>query len=390
VNRYTGLNRPFILSINVQSINAKLNALGKIVSGLVGKGICVDVIVMQEIWKIQYDSLITLPGYQRLVYKNRKSGKGGGVGFFIKEGLNYKIITPPFNHFEDRLFESLIIEISNKNNSKSVPYLIANIYRSPSPVPNMTPTEQIDSFLNRFDNMLTFLNTLKYKAYVCTDSNINLLDIQNNHVPLTYYNVATSNGFLLTNYRATRVHNDHYSLIDQIFTNHDNEIIHSGCIIEDISDHFPVFVQHYMTKGKAKPCNVPRRVMNLNNMTAFRDNLRNVQWDDVTSTDNVDRCYELFWSKFKSLYDEHFPVVKTRFNRNYHRIADFMTQGLIVSRRNKIELLKISVSNPTVTNCNNYKKYRNLYNKVLGARKKLYYHEKIENNQKTPKKCGRY
>jgi hypothetical protein len=136
----------------------------------------------------------------------------------------------------------------------------------------------------------------------------------------------------------------------------------------------------------SKSGTVPRRVMNLNNMTAFRDNLKNMQWDDVTSTDNVDDCYELFWNKFKTLYDVHFPVVKTRFNRNYHRVAEFMTQGLIVSRRRKIELLKISINNPTVDNCSKYKVYRNMYNKLVRARKKLHYHEKIEKSQKNPKK----
>jgi exonuclease III len=200
VNEYAKSNKPFILSINVQSINAKLSKLSEMLTTLSNKGIHVDIVAMQELWKIQYDSLITVPGYQRLVYKSRRNGKGGGVGFFIKEGTNYKILTPPFQYFEDKVFESLTIEVSDKSNSKGIPYIVSNIYRSPTAIHNMTPTEQSNTFLDRFDSMLTYLNTQKYKSYVCLDSNINLLDIQTNPVPLTYYNTATSNGFLLTNY----------------------------------------------------------------------------------------------------------------------------------------------------------------------------------------------
>jgi hypothetical protein len=164
----------------------------------------------------------------------------------------------------------------------------------------MTPTEQTNTFLDRFDSMLTYLNTQKYKSYVCLDSNINLLDIQTNPVPLTYYNIATSNGFLLTNYRASRIQKDHYSLIDHIFTNHDNTVMQSGCIIEDISDHLPVFVQHSLIKNSTRHCKPPRRVINIDNMTSFRDELGTVNWDDVLSTDNVNNCSDLFWTKFRA------------------------------------------------------------------------------------------
>jgi hypothetical protein len=65
-----------------------------------------------------------------------------------------------------------------------------------------------------------------------------------------------------------------------------------------------------------------------------------------------------------------------------------MTQGLIVSRRQKIELLKISIKDPSDANCTKYKNFRNLYNRLVRIRKKQHYDEKIEQNQKNPKKCG--
>jgi hypothetical protein len=67
-------------------------------------------------------------------------------------------------------------------------------------------------------------------------------------------------------------------------------------------------------------------------------------------------------------------------------MSEFMTQGLIVSRRQKIELLKISIKDPSDANCTKYKNFRNLYNRLIRIRKKQHYHEKIEQNQKNPKK----
>jgi hypothetical protein len=97
VNEYAKSNKPFILSINVQSINAKLSKLSELLTTLSNRGIHVDIVVMQELWKIQYDNLITVPGYQRLVYKSRRNGKGGEWDFSSKKELIIKYSLHPFN-----------------------------------------------------------------------------------------------------------------------------------------------------------------------------------------------------------------------------------------------------------------------------------------------------
>jgi hypothetical protein len=63
-----------------------------------------------------------------------------------------------------------------------------------------------------------------------------------------------------------------------------------------------------------------------------------------------------------------------------------MTSDLLISRRNKIELHKAFVQNPTVENGNKYKTYRNLYNKTLRASKRMYYCENLYKAKKNPKK----
>jgi hypothetical protein len=101
---------------------------------------------------------------------------------------------------------------------------------------------------------------------------------------------------------------------------------------------------------------------------------------------NVDESYDMFWSKFKLLYDLHFPIATVKFNKNYHKISNFMTSGLIVSRRNKIGLLKLSITHNTDENVQKYKQYRNLYNKLVCISKKMHIEEQIKNNNKKPKR----
>jgi hypothetical protein len=61
-----------------------------------------------------------------------------------------------------------------------------------------------------------------------------------------------------------------------------------------------------------------------------------------------------------------------------------MTSGLMTSRRAKIELLKKSLTEPTDLNCQRYKNYRNLYNKLIRIAKKNHTFNSLEKNKKNP------
>ena len=63
-----------------------------------------------------------------------------------------------------------------------------------------------------------------------------------------------------------------------------------------------------------------------------------------------------------------------------------MTKGLLVSRREKLRLRKLSLEFPTLTNKNRYNKYRQMYNTLIKARKKLYYSDLLHANKSNPKK----
>ena len=63
-----------------------------------------------------------------------------------------------------------------------------------------------------------------------------------------------------------------------------------------------------------------------------------------------------------------------------------MTNGLLVSRKNKNVLHKTSIADPTDANIKKYKAFKTIYQRVSRAAKKLYFTSKLEANANNPKK----
>ena len=232
----------------------------------------IDIIALQETWLIKYPHLLLIPGFQPLIYINRKKGRGGGVGFFVKNGLSAQI-ADNMTYNIDKIFETLTLDISYTNTQIRRHYIVSNIYRSPTAILGLTNSQQHDQFLDKFDTLLTDLNNCNKDAYVFLDSNINLLNSNNNQHAINYMTAVTNAGFLLSNFRASRIQNDSASLIDHILSNNKTSSLTSGTIIEDISDHFITFIQPNIQKNKSKPTVVKRRIYSKDNLNNFKRDL---------------------------------------------------------------------------------------------------------------------
>ena len=63
-----------------------------------------------------------------------------------------------------------------------------------------------------------------------------------------------------------------------------------------------------------------------------------------------------------------------------------MSRGILISRKQKNELSKISLKNPSADNLLQFKKFRNLYNLVIRNAKKQYYKKQLEANKQKLRK----
>ncbi len=115
-----------IMSLNIQSINAKFSEFKDLIATLVSNGTVPDIICLQELWNFPPLTNFNLPGYKPLCFKLRsESVQGGGVGLFIKNNLNYTIDSAT-SVFHDRVLESLFVKISI---SKQKDIVVGSIYR---------------------------------------------------------------------------------------------------------------------------------------------------------------------------------------------------------------------------------------------------------------------
>ena len=119
-------------------------------------------------------------------------------------------------------------------------------------------------------------------------------------------------------------------------------------------------------------------------MDNFNDELQKLRWNNVLNCNDVDKSFDIFWNDFITLFELHFPLKKVKLNKNIHKIQNFMTTGLLTSRKTKIELYKKSLADPQNFH-EKYKVYRNIFHKVIRASKQMYLDSTFKKYQKCPK-----
>jgi hypothetical protein len=305
------------MSINIQSLMSKHENLKNYVLDLVQNHVPIYVIALQEIWNLQCTDIVSIPGF-RFIYQPRRVGRGGGVGFYIRDDIQFRELN--LCQFVDSQFENIVIEATICKSK----FIFANIYRAPSIQGNVSLRDLIEEYNHRLDELQSKLNSYhQYTSIIFSDCNINLLKLNTSQLFSEYLDTAHMNGFIQTNLKATRLNPTSYSLIDHIMTNNVTNDIKSGTIVCDLSDHFPVFFSCTMIKNQSnKKCNMTR-AFTLANKERFRDELRSIRWHNVTSETDVNNALKNFLDIFLTLFDLHIPVIKQKVNRNRVKIKDF-------------------------------------------------------------------
>ena len=70
-----------------------------------------DIICLQETWKIVDNMFFPLTNYHTLETNFWQGARGGGVSIYIKNHLSFKILKQ-YSIFVERIFESLFIEVN--------------------------------------------------------------------------------------------------------------------------------------------------------------------------------------------------------------------------------------------------------------------------------------
>jgi hypothetical protein len=332
---------------------------------------------VSEVFHVDRDPRIVLPGYHNIITRCRNEDGRGGVGLFIKDSINFKV-REDLSVFIPHVYESLFVEVENESHKKIIAGVI---YR-----PNTLPSADVDVFTSTLFDIMEIINTDGKSSLILGDVNICLLKYGTNDKTRDYVDGILSRGFLPVIHKPTRVTHTSATLIDHIYSNLTCKDTLSGIILTDVADHFGTFyIVNDSNRNTDKPTFITKRKFTKTNMTKFKQLLCDRDFSEIINYDCPNSAYDKFMSIYKTIFNETFPLLKTRFNKKYMKRDPWVSTGLLASARHKAKLFKKKLSKPTDENIKCYKNYLNLFNKAKRELKRNYYSHLLELNKNNMK-----
>ena len=211
----------------------------------------------------------------------------GGVGMFIDESLDYKILEKTSN----TAYQALWIEILFSGKKNIVCSIIYGQRNSP------------EVFQNYFENAIEKFVSSGKLVCLLGDINVDLLKSARCHYAHDFLLSLLSCHIIPTIDKPTRVHKNSASLIDNIFVNNPEYVAYSGNIISDVSDHFSQFC--LITSAKEKTMIQKKKLHDFSKFSEenFRYDISQVNWDALflNNNNNADKIFSSFYTKLNKI-----------------------------------------------------------------------------------------
>ncbi|CAH3132241.1 unnamed protein product [Pocillopora meandrina] len=142
-----------------------------------------------------------------------------------------------------------------------------------------------------------------------------------------------SNPTRLTSYSAT--------LIDNIFTHNLAPCVFSGIILNDLSDHLPVFAYFdNATLTRSTERKIVMRTFNDDNLHKFNENLSNAKWSLFRHMEDPNEAYNDFIEGYSRIYNTCFPLKVLKGKQVNKFFSPWLSRGLLKSVNKKNRLYK--------------------------------------------------
>ena len=313
------------------------------------------------------DEEIEIDGY-KIVRRDRLSGSGGGVCFYIRNDISFNIIDVLSAGDSESLWINLLLP-------RSKPIIVGVIYRPPKS--------------NRFIEKLSdILDTLKKDDEIILLGDINICLFQNSPLAKKYIDLLSLHGFSQLIKDATRVTPTCSSLLDHVVCNNENKISQSGIIDLGISDHSFTFCTRKNIRlaiGVHRTTDI-RSLKNYNEVS-FNLKLSAIDWSGLTNCTDVNKAWSIFQNIFISTLNIIAPQKRIRIKQ---RSEDWITKYILslIRERNivyKKMNKKLSDEDYAILS-KRYRKLRNEVQREVKRAKLEYLQTKIEENKKDSKR----
>ena len=247
---------------------------------------------------------VSVPGYSA-VFRNRELIKGGGVGAYIHESINFKRRIDIEKRYPD--LEHLWLEVPGRNRHSKV--LIGIMYRSTRILSDTDWLERMDALLGNitanWDGLLV----------VTGDVNIDMLK-PSNILTRKYQAMLDVFGLHQMVSKPTRVTRTSKTLLDHIVSNYPRTFTFTDVIpCSTVADHDAPFACINVRIPRFKPrFKYIRNEKNLSEC-AFQEDFSSLPLDVVYGLECVDDMVDAMNSLIRDCIDRHAPLGRTKVTR---------------------------------------------------------------------------
>ena len=372
-NDYSNLTS--MIHVNIRSVPSNLSTFEYFLESL---ELEFNIIGFSETWFNEDNHDLYGISKYTCVNNYRIAKSGGGVSLFLKNHIKF-VPRPDLTILSDS-FESVFVELTNVSMTKNMSsVLIGVVYRPPA--------SSKDVFLEHMNNVLFTIDRERKQSFIMGDFNYNLLEESTNTAIGEFNDLMYTYSHLPLISRPTRFdeHTGSATLIDNIFTNvHMETRLSHGINCVKIADHFPVFcIFNSNSKGPPRPL-TPRRNLSNHNIDRFLRILMVENWDCVVASRNAQTSFQLFYHKFKLLYDACFPISDPK--SEYRERKPWLSSGLKKSIKRKNKLYLKFLRRPSVNNKVKYTRFRNILKSLLKKAEKIHYSSLMNEHKSNMKK----
>ncbi len=153
-------------------------------------------------------------------------------------------------------------------------------------------------------------NTEQKVAFLCGDYNIDFLNPNKSPAIEEFIDAMYSKGLYPSITKPSRITTHSATVIDNILTNNMTSNLESGLLINDITDHLPMFVIHECKHKNLDSSKIymQRRLRTDDTLNTFRNDRLVQDWRNVYEKEDVDSAYNLFLNTFLTLYHKNCPI----------------------------------------------------------------------------------
>jgi len=300
------------------------------------------------------NDLYQIDGYN-FIQRNRKQGKGGGVGIYLRDNLKWK---RRFDLERDTV-ESIWIEI---NITKSKNFLLAVYYRPPN-----TSKFLPKNFKDTFNETLLSVTEEQREVVLMGDLNVNFLKKSDNNDIKELFSLY---GFKQLIKKPTRISKDTKSLIDIIATNNQATITATNVFPMSIADHDMIGCVRKINNGKFTPKVITCRNYSKYNPDEMNRDFENTNWNILYEIQDVNKAVNFFNDQVKTIFDKHAPItVKTVRGKP----CQWLTTDLKKQMSDRDRILTKARKSKLDGDWSLYKKLRNTCNDTIKAAKRAYH-----------------